>query len=80
MFLGNPVDRTNTHYRIMLFRGGKVETFDHTSTFKNDSVNKMLHVINTERFTIKVQKIVNVRVSNATSNTINLVGVPRNPD
>ncbi len=53
MFLENPVDRTNTHYRIMLFRGTKVETFDHTSTFKNDSVNKMIHVINTERFTIK---------------------------
>lgn len=43
----NPVDRTKAHYRIMLLRGAKGETFNRTTIFKNDSTNKMMDVINT---------------------------------
>jgi hypothetical protein len=61
----NPVNRSNTHYRIM-FRGAKGETFDHTTLFKNQSNNKLMDVINTERFTIVAQKIVTSRADKST--------------
>jgi len=78
MFLENPIDRCNTHYRIMVVRGAKGETFDRTTLFKNKSANKMMDVINTERFTIIAQKIVNLRASNGTASAISLTGVPGN--
>jgi hypothetical protein len=73
LFLENPVDRSNTHYRIMLSRGAKGETFDRSTIFKGNSNNKMMDVINTERFSIVAQKIVNVKVSNDTAGALNLV-------
>jgi hypothetical protein len=78
MFWENPVDRTNTHYRIMLLRGAKGETFSRDTIFKNDSANKVMDIVNTERFTIIVQKIVNLKPSNGTASSINLTGVPGN--
>jgi hypothetical protein len=42
MFLENPVDRTNTHYRIMLLKGAKGEPFTHNTIFRNQSDNKMI--------------------------------------
>jgi len=79
LFIELPVDRSNTHFRIMLIKGAKGETFDRTTLFKGDSSNKMLDVINTERFTIVAQKIVTVKNSNSTASAINLVGVPSTP-
>ncbi len=78
MFLENPIDRCNTHYRIMVLRGAKGETFSRDTLFKNDSDNKMMDVINAERFTIVTQKIVNLKTSNGTSSSIGLTGVPGN--
>jgi hypothetical protein len=46
--------------------------------FKNDSANKMMDIVNTDRFSIVAQKIVHVSASNATSNAIHFVGVPVN--
>ena len=76
--LENPIDRCNTHYRIMLLRGAKGETFDRSTIFKNDSANKLLDVINTERFTVIAQKIVQVKVSAGTGNAVGLTGIPGN--
>jgi len=76
MFLENPIDRCNTHYRIMVVRGAKGETFDRTTLFKNKSANKLMDVINTERFSIIAQKVVNLRSANGTANAISLTGVP----
>jgi hypothetical protein len=76
MMLENPVDRSNTHYRIMVIRGAKGETFDRNSLFKGKSDNKMLDVINNERFTVVAQKIVNLKAANGTANSITLVGQP----
>jgi hypothetical protein len=78
MMLENPVDRSNTHYRIMFIRGANGETFDLTTLFKNQSNNKLMDVINTERFTIVTQKIVTLWVSGVTSSTIGLTDVPGN--
>ncbi len=44
--------------------------------FKKDSANKMMDIVNTDRFSIVAQKIVHVSASNATSNAINFVCVP----
>jgi hypothetical protein len=76
MFLENPIDRSNTYYRIMLIKGAKGENFDRANLFKGKSPNKMMDVINTERFTIISQKIVNLKASNGTSGSISLTGVP----
>ena len=76
MFLENPIDRCNTYYRIMLIRGAKGETFDRGTLFKGKSANKMLDVLNTERFSIVAQKIVNLKDSNGSTNAIGLTGVP----
>lgn len=78
MFLENPVDRCNTHYRIMLLRGAKGETFDRTTIFKGKCANKMMDVVNTERFTIIAQKIVNLKAANGTAGALSLTGVPGN--
>lgn len=76
MFLENPIDRANTHYRIMLLKGAKGDTFGRSTIFKGDSDLKIMDVINTERYTIVAQKIVNLKASNGTSSSISLVGVP----
>jgi len=78
MMLENPADRSNTYYRIMVIRGAKGETFDRTTLFKGKSDNKMLDVINNERFSIIAQKIVNLKAANGTASSISLTGVPGN--
>jgi len=76
MFLENPIDRCNTYYRIMVIRGAKGETFDRTTLYKGRSDNKLMDVLNTERFSIVAQKIVTLKASNGTSSSIGLTGVP----
>jgi hypothetical protein len=76
MMLENPIDRCNSHYRIMLIKGAKGETFSRDTLFKGDSTNKLMDMINTECFTIIAQKIVNLKTSNGTSDSLGLTGVP----
>jgi hypothetical protein len=76
MFLENPVDRCNVYYRIMVIRGTKGEVFDRGTLFKGKSANKMMDVLNTERFSIVAQKIVTLRATNGTGGTIGLTGIP----
>jgi len=76
MMLENPVDRSNVYYRIMLIKCAKGDTIDRTTPFKNDSANKLMDVINTERFTIIAQKIVNLKTSNAVGVSVGLTGIP----
>jgi hypothetical protein len=78
MFLENPIDRSNTYYRIMVIRGAKGETFTRETLFKGKSANKMMDVINTERFSIVAQKIVNLKSANGTASAIGLTGIPGN--
>ena len=63
-FLENAANRPRVHYRIMLLRGAKGETFDRSTIFKGDADNKIIDQVNTERFTIVAQKVFNIGVSN----------------
>lgn len=62
--LENALARPKTYYRIMLLKGAKGETFSSATVFKNDSNNKMIDQVNTDRFTIVAQKVLNVTASN----------------
>jgi hypothetical protein len=41
----------------MLIKGAKAGTFDRTTIFKSDSINKMMDVVNTESFTVIADKV-----------------------
>lgn len=69
-FLENALSRPKVHYRVMLVRGAKGETFNRTNLFKGDSDNKMLDQMNTERFTIVAQKTFTISASNVAASTI----------
>lgn len=75
IMLENALERPEVHYRIMLLRGAKGETFDRANIFKGSSINKLLDQVNTERFTIMAQKTVKIRSSNYTASTVSLTGV-----
>lgn len=59
-FFENALKRSKVHYRIMLVRCSKGDTIDRTTLFKNDSDNKMIDCVNTERFTIVAQRRFNI--------------------
>ena len=44
--------RATVFFRVMLLRGAKGETFGRDQIFKNASANKMIDMVNTERFSI----------------------------
>lgn len=76
-FLENSLAWPKVYYRVMLLRGAKGETFDTTSIFKGSTSNKMIDQVNTERFTIIAQKVMNISASNvAASGTETPSGAP----
>lgn len=76
-FMENALERTKVWYRMMLVRCPRGVTPDRTNLFKNDSGNKMIDQVNTERFTIVWQQQFSVSVANGAANTI--VGVSGAP-
>lgn len=75
----NQLGRAKVHYRFMVIKCAKGDTIDRTTLFKGDANNKMLDVINTERFTIIAQKVFNVQVSNAAVTSAGITGAPTGP-
>lgn len=75
-FFENALQRPKVHYRVMLIRGAKGETFDRATLFKNCSNNKMIDQINTERFTVVAQKLFNINATNGITNTVAATGIP----
>lgn len=75
-FFENALQRAKVFYRIMLVKAARGMTIDRTSLFKNDSDNKMIDCVNTEKFTIVWQRRFTVDSSNNTAATIGLTGVP----
>lgn len=59
-FIENALKRPKVFYRIMLVRCAKGDTIDRTTLFKGDSDNKMIDVVNTERYTIVAQRRINI--------------------
>lgn len=73
-FLENALVRPKVYYRMMLIKCAKGDTIDRTTLFKGDSGNKMIDVVNTERFTIIWQKVFNIESSNGGPAAVDLAG------
>lgn len=74
-FLEGALQRSKVYFRIMLVKFARGDTPTTTTLFKGDSPNKMLDVVNTERYTIVWQKIINVSPPNPPPNAVSLTGV-----
>lgn len=79
-FFEGALQRSKVYFRVMLVKFARGDTPTRATLFKNDSDNKMLDVVNTERYTVVWQKIFTVTPPNAPPNSIPTVipptGVP----
>lgn len=77
-FFENALGRSKVWYRLMIIKKAKGDTIDRTTLFKQDTDNKMLDQVNTERFTIVAQKTFNIQASNpmASSVALGTAGLP----
>lgn len=76
-FVEASLQRSKVYFRFMLVRMAKGDTLNRANLFKDACGNKMIDQINTERFTIVAQKIINVTSPNSTASSLNAVtGVP----
>jgi hypothetical protein len=64
-FMECSIGRSHVHFRIMLVRGAKGETFSRATLYKNIVDNKIIDQMNTERFTILATKRITLNTSNA---------------
>lgn len=74
-FFEGALQRSKVYFRVMLVKYARGDTPTRATLFKNDSDNKMLDVVNTERYTIVWQKIFNVSPPNPPPNTVSATGV-----
>lgn len=76
-FVEASLGRAKVYFRFMLIRMAKGDTLNRANLFKDACGNKMIDQINTERFTIVAQKIVNVSASNPAPLSVSaLTGLP----
>lgn len=76
-FLEGSLQRSKVYFRVMLLKGPRGAAFTRADIYKGAAGNKMLDDINTEKYTVVAQKIINVTAPNATANTITGInGVP----
>lgn len=71
--------RPKVFFRIMLIKAAKGDTIDRDTLFKNNCSNKMLDQVNTERFTIVAQRIMNITVQGQNPTSWNNVSVNGEP-
>lgn len=74
-FFEGALQRSKVYFRVMLVKCSRGDTPTRATLFKGDSGNKMMDVVNTERYTIVWQKIFNVSPPNPPPNTVSLTGV-----
>lgn len=74
-FFEGALQRSKVYFRVMLVKYARGDAPTRDTLFKNDSNNKMLDVINTERYTVVWQKIFNVSPPNPPPNTVSVTGV-----
>lgn len=75
-FMENALQRSRVHYRIMLVRGAKGETFNRANLFKGIVNNKCIDQMNTERFSIVASKRFTIDASGSAAITASVSGVP----
>lgn len=75
-FLENALARTKVHYRIMLVKCPRGVAPNRTNLFKGCASNKMIDMVNTEKFTIVWQTRFNVSVANGAPNVVTATGEP----
>jgi hypothetical protein len=75
-FLENALQRSHVHFRVMLVRGAKGETFNRTTLFKGIVGNKIIDQMNTERFTVLATKRITINTSNAAPTAVMPNGAP----
>lgn len=63
-FVEGSLSRSKVYFRFMLIKMAKGDTLNRANLFKGVSGNKMIDQINTERFTIVAQKVINVSPPN----------------
>ena len=63
-FLENALNRSKVYYRFMLIKCAKGDLPTRATLFKNNANNKMIDQINTERFTIIANKVINLSPTN----------------
>lgn len=73
-------NRAKVYFRIMLIKAAKGDTVDRSTLFKNNCSNKMLDQVNTERFTILAQRVMNVTVTGQNSTTWNQLTLTGEPN
>lgn len=75
----NALARPKVFYRVMLVKGARGDVPTRNTLFKNDSDNKMLDVVNTERYTIVAQKTFNIYNQGSwAASTVTSTGEPGN--
>lgn len=75
-FFENAFGRAKVHFRVMLLRGAKGETFDRSTIYKGDAGNKIIDQVNTERFTIVAQKYFTIKNDTVATTASSTTGVP----
>lgn len=76
-FIENALGRSKVHYRILLIRAAKGDPINRSNLFKNNSDNKTIDQINTERYTVVASKKFTISAANAAASSTQLVtGAP----
>lgn len=76
-FFENALGRSKVHYRLWLVRMAKGDTLDRSTFFRNNSDNKIIDQINTERYTIVASRKFTISASNAQAANVGAVsGAP----
>jgi len=75
-FFENALQRSKVHYKVMLVRGAKGETFTRATLFKGSANNKMIDQFDKERFTIVASKYFTVSAANVAAQSATATGAP----
>lgn len=73
-FLENAAQRPKVYFRVMLTRSAKGDVITRDTLFKGNSANKMIDQVDTDRYTILAQKVLNVEESNPAWATLTSTG------
>jgi len=72
-FFEGALGRSKVHFRLMLIKSAKGDTITRATLFQNKSDNKMLDMVNTERYTVIWQTKFNVTPPNATAASVSTI-------
>lgn len=75
-FFENALNRSRVHYRVMLIRGAKGETFNRANLYKGIVGNKVIDQMNTERFTVVASTKFTINCTNGAPSSAGATGVP----